>query len=81
MLSRVVQRIQGTTSALVPIPCCCSAAADPVGTDEGFTFLKKQLLYYEHHCPLKGKGVVLLPLLLLPLALQSPAKAVAELLF
>lgn len=71
-----------TTSAPVPIPCRCSAAnADPVVIDEGFTSLKKQPLYDEHHCPLKGKGVVFLPLLLLPRVLQSPAKAVAELLF
>lgn len=27
----------GTTSELVPIPCCCFAAADPVDTDEEFT--------------------------------------------
>lgn len=70
----------GITSVLVLIPCFCSDAADLAVIDEGFTSLKKQLLYDEHHCPLKGKGVGL-PLFLLPLALQSPKKAVAELLF
>lgn len=71
----------GTNSELVPIPCRCFAAADPIVIDEGFPSSEKQLLYDEHHCPLQGKGVGLLPLLLLPLALQSPAKAVEELLF
>lgn len=48
--------------------------------DKSFTSFETQLLYNEHHCPLKGKWVSLLPPLLLPLSPSSPAKAAVLLL-